>query len=896
MQSLFSPLEKIYKALYLLAYDITGNYGIALILLSFFTFVVLYPFNKKAQQIQNKEHKIQAILSPQIELLKKQYKGQEQYEKLQRLYHRYGYHPVYAIRSALGLICQIPFLSAAYYMLSGLEEIRGVSWGIIPNLGVPDGLLSGFNLLPFFMTLVTVVYAFVMPNISKKEKTQTIVIGLFFLILLYSAPASLLIFWTCNLFWSLLDSVLSVKLHWAGEYLEENAAALYVIIALTLTVGVFIPADIYINNAEQLWFGFSVILKYFFTYILKYSFVLLLIYAFVPRTKIKYVYLALLLGILLGVFLQSYVIGLNYGTFDGHEIRWKDYTTAGVVNTLIWLACIVGSFIVIYKTGFDGRRIHQFIKPIAIGLIVIQCAVLFLTWTKNPVTRNSGKGRDSISVLTTKNMLNISSNQNIIIFLLDAFDTSIFEEMMMKEPGIMDELKDFTFYPDTTSVYGLTAFSLPQMLTGEIYYNDIPYKDYFEIAWEKTPYYRKLRENGFDIGIYTEGSYVHPKANIVNLESGKVVFNEKSLKSFRNLVLFRISPHYLKKRFYVYNPNEWISMLKNEKISVYIEDDRQFYLNLKKGLTYDKNKNCFRFYHLLGAHAPFVLDRNVEPVKKDALRSQYEQSVGSMKIVLEYIDQMKRKGVFDNCTFVITADHGVHNAIGSRPLLCIKYAGDKNTTIKVNDGSVSFSQFLPMVFQKWNDNDNEKKNLFTNDRKYYHMEGKNFVEYEILGNAKNKNSWKRGKIFERNFGNKSTIYKLGTQINFNWKNEENEPFLLKGWDRMEDHAVWSLGSDSELQFSIKNYQNQNLQFEFCASSFLVDVPYRNVTVYANQKFITKLVFDNTNPIHSFIIPSSVINNGLLNIHFTIDHTGIHKEKDPRDLGIFLKWLKIDAIP
>ena len=57
MYNLFSPLIGIYKALYLFAYDFTGNYGLALVLLSLFTFVVLYPFNKKAQQIQNKEHK-----------------------------------------------------------------------------------------------------------------------------------------------------------------------------------------------------------------------------------------------------------------------------------------------------------------------------------------------------------------------------------------------------------------------------------------------------------------------------------------------------------------------------------------------------------------------------------------------------------------------------------------------------------------------------------------------------------------------------------------------------------------------------------------------------------------------------------------------------------------------
>ena len=174
MQKLFNPLITIYKNLYLFAYDITGNYGISLILLSFFTFVVLYPFNKKAQIIQKKEHKIQAVLAPQIEEIKRQYNGREQYENLQWLYRRYGYHPLYAIRSALGLILQIPFLTSAYYMLSDLAEIQGVSWGIIANLGMPDHLLGGINLLPLLMTLVTFFYAYVMPEISKKERLQTL--------------------------------------------------------------------------------------------------------------------------------------------------------------------------------------------------------------------------------------------------------------------------------------------------------------------------------------------------------------------------------------------------------------------------------------------------------------------------------------------------------------------------------------------------------------------------------------------------------------------------------------------------------------------------------------------------------------------------------------------------
>ena len=269
MQNLFYPLEQIYKFLYLEAYNITGNYGIALILLSLLIYIILFPLNQKAQQIQNLEREVQSIIAPQITEIKKQYHGKEQYKKIQRLYHRYAYHPIYAIRSAAGIVLQIPFFVAARSMLYALPDIKGVPWGIIQDLGKPDQLLGGINLLPLIMTFITILYAFVMPKLTKKEIMQTIVIGIIFLIILYPAPSALLIFWTCNLLWSLLHCVIFDRFHWANnfvetikEYISENELAFHVIFALALTVGLFVPLDVYLKNANQLWFSFKDILKY----------------------------------------------------------------------------------------------------------------------------------------------------------------------------------------------------------------------------------------------------------------------------------------------------------------------------------------------------------------------------------------------------------------------------------------------------------------------------------------------------------------------------------------------------------------------------------------------------------------------------------------------------------
>ena len=894
MLTLFTPIIKIYKDIYLFVYEVTGNYGYALLLLSVFTFIVLYPFNKKAQYLQNKENKIQATLAPQIAAIKKQYNGREQFNQIQWLYRRYGYHPLYAIRSAVGVIFQIPFLTAAYYMLSGLIEIQGVEWGFISDLSVPDHLLAGINLLPFVMTLVTSVYAFVMPEISKKQRIQTVLIGLFFLVLLYSAPSALLIFWTCNLILSLLDSVLSKKIQWLGEFILENELAFHIIFALSLTAGLFVPLEIYIKNADQLWFSIKDVIKYFVADTVQYFAVLLLVYIAYLRKRIRGIYLSVLLGLLLGIFLQSYIVSLDYGAFNGNEIEWGKYTKEGLVNTFIWLFCLGETFVNFKRLKFDLERIKKYVKPIAFCIVAIQCVALFLSLKNNPLPESAYVTKKTINIFTTKNMFNVSSQNNIIVLLLDMFDASVFEKIVQKEPTIIDELKGFTFYPDTTSVFGLSYTSIPQILTGKIYYNDMSRSQYIEQAWDNNQYYADLKKNNYDIGIYEKEEIASSDAPISNLLYENIIVDRDAVNnSLKPLIMFRMAPHYAKRIFYVYNPDSQLYLLANKQIQAYKEDDREFYLRLKKGLSFQEGSNCFRFYHLTGSHYPYVLDRNMEYIKQGVRGNIYEQSVGKLKIVIEYIRQLKQKGVFENSTFVIMADHGYHNKVGSRPLLCIKQPGKKSTAMKVSGEAISYSDFMPMLLQRFYG----ERNYTKSDRKYYLQQERDFVEYAIVGNAKDLSSWNKIRILGSWYKKQANTYKLGKEIDCTDKNWDFETYQGTGWhERPESFGSWSAGPESTLIFNLGNYNNnKDLKFSFYAFAYLSDLPYRTAKFYVNDVFITDIVLDNKTYEFSFKIPSAIIVNNSLRIRYTIDHSGlaIRDGGAITDLGILWMKLKIE---
>ena len=886
----FDFLIKFYKAIYLFAYDNTGNYGLALVLLSLFTFIVLYPFNKKAKLVQNKEYKIQSILVPQINAIKKQYCGHEQYEQLQWLYRRYGYHPLYAIRSATGLFLQIPFLTAAYYMLSGLVEIQGVSWGVIPNLGSPDHLLGGINVLPFVMTVVTVFYAFVIPKMSQKERLQTVAIGFFFLVLLYNAPSALIIFWSCNLLWSLLDTMLSGKLAWLGNWYYANELAFHIIFALSLTVGFLVPTDIYVKNASQLWFAFKDILKYFIADTVNILFFLIVVYAICWHKRIRLTYLSILLGLLAAVFLQCYIIGLDYGAFDGHEIEWSNYSIENVLNLFVWFACIGGAFLKFRKNYFNVEKIIRFVKPLTFVIIVIQCVVLLLSLVGNPVQKNIVLENEKIGLLTNKELYSVSANNNIIVFLIDTFDASIFEEIMLKNPEVIADLKDFKFYPDTTSSFGFTDFSLPEILTGKLYDPSTRYPDYLNKAWDDNQYYRILKENKYTVNLYTSGNYVASNASIDNLIAEKLVMNAIVADTFSDLVKFRIVPHCLKQYYYRYHIGLQTSAIHNINVKPYNgEDDISFYTGLKRGLQLT-DKKVFKFYHLSGIHPPYEYNEKVEPLKLGEKGTAYKQALGALKIVSEYIAQMKRHNLYNSATIAILSDHGFHKLLARRPVFLFKYPGNSNKELTIDGAPNTVSSLMPRIIMGINKT--EKENLIPaigKDRFFYFVDDKEtgsagFIKYLVKSPAKDINSWillgnlKKMSILDR-------TYKLNEIIDFSCFGNSYK-YKTVGWgDREWDFASTINKRYAEIELRIEDidFKKKDLVIHITCNPLLNHfsttdgksinpLSYRDIKLYANHNLAGSWRFTSIDTATvSCKISVNIVKDLKLNLRFSIEN-------------------------
>jgi len=209
---IISPLVQIIEVFYLLFYKITKNAVFSVFGVSLTVSFLSLPLYIMAERWQNTEREKIKKLKPAVNKIKSVFSGDEQFMILSTFYRQNHYHPLYSLRSSIGLIVQIPFFIAAYSFLSHLGVLRGVSFLSIKDISAPDSLfrIGSFtvNILPVLMTLINCAAGFVYTQrLSVRDKIQVYGMAALFLILLYNSPAALVLYWTLNNIFSLVKHI-----------------------------------------------------------------------------------------------------------------------------------------------------------------------------------------------------------------------------------------------------------------------------------------------------------------------------------------------------------------------------------------------------------------------------------------------------------------------------------------------------------------------------------------------------------------------------------------------------------------------------------------------------------------------------------------------------------------
>jgi YidC/Oxa1 family membrane protein insertase len=196
--------------------DAVGRAWLAILLLSLTVKLLMAPLIMVAERWQADVNRTRSLLEPELAAIRREYKGEEAHERTLAVYRNHGVSHFYTFKSLAGFLIQIPVFIAAFDMLGENFRLAGEGFLWIEDLSLPDRAVAlpffggHLNLLPFVMTAFTVLAArwqeeaSLSPALRQRERLRLYAMAGLFLVLLYTFPAGMVLYWTTNNLWHLL--------------------------------------------------------------------------------------------------------------------------------------------------------------------------------------------------------------------------------------------------------------------------------------------------------------------------------------------------------------------------------------------------------------------------------------------------------------------------------------------------------------------------------------------------------------------------------------------------------------------------------------------------------------------------------------------------------------------
>ena len=518
------PVELLLDVIFSLSMQRTDSPVLSIFVLSCAVSLLVLPLYKKADALQQRERELTARMKPRVDQIKEAFTGDERFMILQTYYRQNHYKPVYALRSSLSLLLQIPFFIAAYRFLSRLGVLQGVAFGPIRDLSAPDGILRigglAVNLLPVLMTAVNCVSgALYTRGMPRKSKLQVYGLAGVFLFLLYNSPSGLVLYWTLNNLFSLGRNLLQRRKRpkkdpetRAAAVPKQQPALFFAACALlTLLTGLLIPsAVIHASPAEFVE-----------------------VTAF--HSPLDFVFHAFLYAA--GTF------GIWFGIYYLLTAKERRPLLSGALAVLAaWaVADYMGfgsaygnmSSLLVYDTDIkQGLTLSE--KLLNAGVLLLVGSAVWFLWRKKPGWIRTAcvlacvvfAGMSAVNIVSTANQLpeiqRLAAQQqdtedepivrldrngkNVIVLMLDRGMGYYIPFIFAEKPELQEQYRGFTAYTNTLSYGHNTNVGAPALFGGYEYTpertdrrTDLTLKEKHNEALRMMP--RIFLENGWDVTV-----------------------------------------------------------------------------------------------------------------------------------------------------------------------------------------------------------------------------------------------------------------------------------------------------------------------------------------------------------------------------------------------------------
>lgn len=415
--------------------------------------------------------------------------------------------------------------------------------------------------------------------------------------------------------------------------------------------------------------------------------------------KALYFYQSLIVGVTLAFYIQGNFMKSDFGTLDGEAIDWSQYKGDSAVSVLIWIVLIAGTIL------WASRKKENFIKSskVIIGVVLLTQLVTLITLA---FTSDMIQVKDSAEY-SAENQFTYAKEDNMIILVLDAYDSQVFQHILDNPEGVNyeEQFENFTYYPDTVGIYSRTFYAIPQMLTGSKYVKQSDFDEYVNNAYRESPFFDELQEKNYSINLYTNEGYP-TEADVYSMIENyipagtnrmQVSSNSKMMEYWLKLIGIRYLPVPLKQYCWFYSGELHDIRDFDGHQEVFDVNTHNFSYDFDEMET-TASQGTFHFYHVEGVHTPYTFDRYFEKTGKNewGKDAMIEAGRGALVMVRQYLDRLKELGIYDDSVIIIMADHGGHWVEDEgdylrrhNPLLLVKGKNEKHT-FSISEKAISY--------------------------------------------------------------------------------------------------------------------------------------------------------------------------------------------------------------
>ena len=402
-------------------------------------------------------------------------------------------------------------------------------------------------------------------------------------------------------------------------------------------------------------------------------------------------------------YAQNVFLNLDLGLLEGLGTDWSQYTQHGYINLAIWAAVLVIGMTVLMCLRVKAAR--AIVTYGSLALLIVQ-GVAFATVSVQHLGSDVAESKkEATYVLSGENQFNVSAEGNVIVFILDYFSNDYIDSMLDEFPDALDAFQDFTYYDNCDPAYIGTFPSVVHMLTGYDFDTTKTIGQWFSDAWNSESaqyFYSTLKQKGYDARFFDSSNsyfgiaYAEPYfSNLRKISDERTVHYDRIARNMLKLSAYRYAPHAFKQYLEFDSLEMARSVIMSSDNVTNSLNRTAFYSKLtKKGLkTVADDSKYFIIEFLRGTHPPYQINERAE---WDETASLEQCAAGYMKIVSTYLEELKKTGLYDSSTIIVTSDHG-DKENSMQVLYFIKEAGVTRDEMAVNSAPISHNDFLGTV-------------------------------------------------------------------------------------------------------------------------------------------------------------------------------------------------------